>query len=56
MYKKASVVDKDGNESGWGSIIEGITHDKPRKLRGDRVYSIYFEEAGSDPVLEDTYT
>lgn len=55
MHKRASKVDRDKNESGWMSEIEGITHDSPRKLRGDRVNAIYFEEAGSDPVLEKTY-
>ena len=55
MEKRASKVDKDKNESGWMSLIKGVTHDNPRKLRGLRMNSIYFEEAGSDPVLEDTY-
>lgn len=54
-HKRASKVDRDKNESGWMSEISGIVHDKPRKLRGDRVYSIFFEEAGSDPALETTY-
>lgn len=55
MKKKASKVDKDRNESGWGSIIEGITTDNPRKLRGARVYNLIFEESGSQPTLIDTY-
>ena len=55
MEKRASKVDKDKNESGWMSLIKGVTHDNPRKLRGLRMNSIYFEEAGSDPVLEKTY-
>lgn len=55
MKKKASKVDKDKNESGWGSIIEGITSDNPRKLRGARVYNLIFEEAGSHGSLIDTY-
>lgn len=53
--KKASKVDSDKNESGWGSIIEGVTADEPRKLRGARTYSLYFEEAGSNPKLISTY-
>lgn len=53
--KRASKVDQDRNESGWMSEIYGVVHDQPRKLRGDRVYSLYFEEAGSDPQLEETY-
>ena len=56
MHKRASKVDKDKNESGWKSEIIGITHDHPRKLRGFRANGIVFEEAGSDPVLETTYT
>ena len=55
MKKKASKVDQDHNEFGWGSVIEGVVADEPRKLRGNRVYGIYFEEAGSNPVLVDTY-
>lgn len=55
MEKRASKVDKDKNETGWMSLIKGVTHDNPRKLRGLRMNSIYFEEAGSDPVLEQTY-
>ena len=42
--KKASKVDSDKNESGWGSIIEGVVHDNPRKLRGARVDNLIFEE------------
>ena len=53
--KKASKVDSDKNESGWGSIIEGVTADEPRKLRGARTYSLYFEDAGSNPKLISTY-
>lgn len=53
--KKASKVDSDKNETGWGSIVEGITADEPRKLRGARVYNLYFEEAGSNPMLIPTY-
>ena len=53
--KKASKIDDDKNEIGWGSIIEGITADEPRKLRGARTYNLYFEEAGSNPKLTSTY-
>lgn len=55
FYKRASKVDKDKNETGWMSVIEGRVHDKPRKLRGARVYNLIFEECGSDPMLLDTY-
>jgi hypothetical protein len=55
MHKRASKVDKDRNESGWMAEIEGVVTDNPRKLRGARVYNLYFEEAGSFPGLIDTY-
>ena len=55
-HKRSSKVDRDKVESGWMSEIVGMLHDKPRKLRGDRVYSLFFEEAGSDIVLETAYT
>lgn len=55
MKKKASKVDADKNESGWMSLIEGCVADEPRKLRGARTYSLFFEEAGSNPKLVDTY-
>ena len=54
-HKRASKVDRDKNESGWMSEIVGMLHDKPRKLRGDRVYSLYYEESGSDAMLETSY-
>lgn len=53
--KKASKVDQNRNETGWGSIIEGVVADEPRKLRGARVYNLFFEEAGSNPQLISTY-
>ena len=55
MLKKASIVDRDGIESGSKAVIQGITADTPRKLRGARVYNVIFEEAGSNPVLNQTY-
>lgn len=55
MRKRASRVDKDKNETGWMAEIEGVVTDNPRKLRGSRVYSLFFEEAGSFPGLVDTY-
>jgi len=55
MKKKASKVDADKNETGWGSMIEGCVADEPRKLRGARTFSLFFEEAGSNPKLVDTY-
>lgn len=53
--KKASKVDQDKNETGWGSIIEGVISDEPRKLRGARVLNLYMEESGSHPNLIPTY-
>ena len=53
--KKASKVDQDKNETGWGSIIEGVISDEPRKLRGARVLNLYIEESGSHPNLIPTY-
>lgn len=53
--KRASKVDKDRNESGWMSTIEGVTVNEPRKLRGNRVNALYMEESGSNPCLIDTY-
>lgn len=53
--KVASKVDKDKNEVGWKSRVEGVTIDDPRKLRGGRTYSLYFEEAGSNEKLTQSY-
>lgn len=53
--KKASVVDKQGNESGFKSEVKGVIADTPSKLRGDRVNYLFFEEAGSDPILVKKY-
>lgn len=51
MHKRASKVDRDKNESGWMSEIKGITHDKPRKLRGYAAENLYFEECFSPDTL-----
>lgn len=57
MYKKASKINKQREEipGSWGSDIEGKVVDNPRKLRGDRIDRLFFEEAGSNPVLKKTY-
>lgn len=56
MYqKKASKVDKRGNESGHMALLEGVISDKPRKLRGRRVERLIFEESGSFGDLIETY-
>lgn len=54
-HKKASKLNKQREEYGWGSDILGLICDSPRKLRGDRVERLFFEEAGSNPVLLKTY-
>ena len=54
-FKRASKVDKDGNETGWMSQIQGIVSDKPGKLRGERCYRVFFEEAGNHGALIDSY-
>ena len=48
--KRASRLDKEGTEFGRMSEIEGIVADVPRKIRGDRVDRLMFEEFGSNPV------
>lgn len=55
MRKRASKVDRDKNETGWMSEIEGVVVDNPRKLRGARVYNLCIDEAGSFPNLVETY-
>lgn len=56
-HKKASKVNKQREElpNSWNSDIEGIVVDDSRKLRGDRVDLLMFEEAGSNPILQETY-
>jgi hypothetical protein len=48
-WKRASSKNVDGVESGWMSEIEGITADKPNKIRGDRTDILMYEESGSWP-------
>ena len=48
--KKASIIKKINGEeveTGWGSEINGITADKPGKIRGDRTDILLYEESGS---------
>lgn len=56
-HKKASKINKQREElpTSWGSDIQGIIVDNPRKLRGDRIDLLFFEEAGSNPALTKTY-
>lgn len=51
VQKRASKKDREGNESGFKSMITGIVADKPSKVRGDRCELLIYEEAGSDPEL-----
>jgi hypothetical protein len=53
--RKASVIDKDKNETGHLAVVQGIVVDNPRKLRGDRMERLFFEESGSNPHLITTY-
>lgn len=54
-HKRASKLNRQREEYGWKSDILGLICDSPRKLRGDRVERLFFEEAGSNPVLVKTY-
>lgn len=56
--KKASyykMVNGQKVEAGWMSMIESIVADNDRKIRGDRVDLLIYEEAGSNPVLRQSY-
>ena len=58
MVKKASyykMVNGQKVEDGWMSMIEAIVADNDRKIRGDRVDLLIYEEAGSNPVLRKSY-
>lgn len=58
MAKKASyykMINGQKVEDGWGSLIEAIVADNDRKIRGDRVDLLLYEEAGSNPVLRQSY-
>ena len=50
-HKRASKVDKEGNEYGRFSNIIGIVADNPRKIRGERCARLFYEESGSQPHL-----
>lgn len=52
MYKRASKLDKDGNQIGHMSEIEGLVADSAEKIRGDRTERLLFEEAGSDKIFK----
>lgn len=48
--KKASLLTSDNIEYGRMSSVKGIVADVPRKIRGERVERLIFEEIGSNPV------
>ena len=55
VLRKASYYKTNANgqkvEDGWMSQIQGITADKPNKIRGDRTDLLFYEEAGSWPLV-----
>lgn len=55
MFKRASFLTTDGVEKGRKSEIEGIIADQAKKIRGDRVERLLYEEAGSDEKLEEKW-
>lgn len=56
-YKKASKINKQREElpDSWNSDVIGQVIDNPKKLRGDRIDRLFFEESGSNPCLVKTY-
>lgn len=55
MWKRASLLDREGQEFGFKSEVFGQVVDNPRKLRGTRLDLLMIEEAGSFPNLITTY-
>ena len=56
MKRRASMIDREGNEYGSLSEINGLVVDNPRKLRGTRTNLLFFEEAGSFSEMLKAYT
>lgn len=54
-HKRASRLTKDRTEFGRMSEIEGVIADTSDKIRGDRVDRLFFEEAGSNPQLKQSW-
>lgn len=52
LHKRASKRNKDGEECGHMSEVEGIIADKASKIRGDRCERLFYEEIGSDPIFK----
>lgn len=55
LWKRASLLDKQGQEFGFMSEVFGQVVDNPRKLRGTRLELLLIEEAGSFQNLITTY-
>ena len=57
FHKRASKINKQREEipKSWNSDIEGLVVDNSAKLRGDRIDLLIYEEAGSNPILMETY-
>ena len=53
--KRASLLTKDNVEYGMMSSIKGVVADNPRKVSGERVERLIFEEAGSNIVLDTSW-
>lgn len=57
--RKSSIIVKDEHgietERGWKSLIQGIVADTSAKVRGNRIDLLIFEEAGSNPILRQSY-
>lgn len=51
VKKSGHYINKQGSKvpAGWQSMIEGVVADDPQKIRGDRVDTLIFDEAGSWP-------
>lgn len=56
MMKKASMINENKNEVGWGSVIQGVALYQPDAIRGNRVDNIFYEEAGNQKYLVESYT
>lgn len=58
FQRRASHKVKEGGTEvvkGFKSEIRGVVIDEPRKMRGSRVERLFFEEAGSNPKLEQSF-
>lgn len=55
FHKRASKLTKDKTEFGWMSEIIGVVADNPKKVRGFRCHRLFYEEAGSNPVLQTSW-